>query len=267
MEREIHFFNDYHLGDMGYHIHFCNKLLLKYPNVKIINYTHQKYIDELKTHVYPQNQGKILFDTLDKKPSHAINCWIDRNRDYKNWLTTTFEMGIFDEFYVNFYKQLFGELGFVSPVETLDDFLFDHPFIKGFSDNVEFYDFLIINSNPFSGQWFFNFDEFETLVSRIKRAGYSVITTRKSNIPGVPCTLDNGYNLMQIASQAMKVKYVVGVHTSPWLYAFNKHSVENVEFFVCLQNQGITYSPDNVFNIKNGMDNVYKLLKLKGLAI
>lgn len=267
MSNELHFYNNYHLGDMGYHIHFCNKLILQYPDLMIYNYTKDDYIDELNHHIYPSNKDNILIKSLKDKPKNSQNCWINRNWEYEKWRKEIFHYGNFDFFYIDFYKHLFGELGFESPVNSIDDFLFDHSSIIDFSNDVDNYDFLLINSEPFSGQWFYSERDFDQLIHHIRNSGYTVITTKKSKVDGIPCTLDYDYSLLQIGSQAIKSKYVIGVHTSPWLYSLNKYSVDNVNLFICLQNQGVTYSLDNVFSVKADFNDVYKILKRKGIVL
>lgn len=223
----------------------------------------KEYLDEISKHIYPRNIGKIINLPLSEKTDNSLNCWINRNWEYESWKNSISSYSNFDTFYIDFYEKLFIDAGFQSPITTTQDFLFDHPVIDDFSEEVDEYDFLIINSVPFSGQWFYNEKLFDILIRRIKENGYSVITTKKTSISGVPCTMDLGYDLLQIGAQATKVNYVIGVHTSPWLFSLNKYSVNKVKCFICLQNQGLSYSMENVIPIKLNFNEIYtKLLNI-----
>ena len=264
---KLKFYNEYHLGDSGYHIHFCNKLCEYYDDVMITNYIREDLVGISNEFIEPVYKDRIVNKPLGEKPDDAINSWINRNNDYNIWISNIFTFDSFDIFYIEFYNRLFGECGYINPVNTVDKFLFDHTLITNPIKSITTkYDFIIINSIPMSGQWGYNESQFDTLISKLVDKGYSVITTKKSRT-GVDCTLDMGYTLMDIGVVSTNCKYVIGVHTAPWLYTLNKESINNIEFFICLQNQGVGYSFSNVFSVRSSFDEVYNILELKGINL
>ena len=268
---DLNFYNKYHLGDQIYHIHFCNKLLQKYPHLRISNYMYDEYKISSDLHVYPENKYRIKnigidnggFSYIDLK--NYNNCWINRKGIFDKWVSTPSSGYLeFDVFYIDFYIELLAELGLESPILNRDDFWFDNPEI---TKTDEHFDFLLINSVPMSGQWYDNNGQFDEISTKLIDSGYSVISTAKSRVPDVVCTLDRGYSLLDIAKVSTGVDHVIGIHTSPFLVTLNHLSVDTVKSFICLHRQGLTYSLENVHNIKSDYKEVYNILSSYGVKI
>lgn len=265
--KELHFYNQYHLGDQLMHIHFMNKLLSKNQDFKIYNYMSDAYIKEADLHRHPDFINKITNLSLKERKDGAENSWINRDRFHDKWIAGAGTHGFvdFDIFYSDFYNYLFDQIGIDGMSFTPEDSIIDHPAIMNGSENKHF-DFLIINSDTKSGQWFSNPGEWDTLINYLKGKGYKIVTTQKSKFNSVPSTLEDfNMNLLQLGRLAANCRFVVGNHTAPWLFALNKKSIEKIEFLICMQNKGLSYSYDKVYPVRHSIDEVYTILNNEGL--
>lgn len=257
--KTIKFYNEYHLGDNGYHLHFCNLLCDKYPDLHIINYMNPQYISEINQHIHPSHQTKIANLDIKNKPSDAINCWINYNGFHDNYITQKMKNGVvyYDELYIDFFNYMMANTDYKSPITTKEEFLFNHPTITNNQKNIPDYDGIIINSKCFSGQWNHSDVDFDRMISKLLDEGKNIILTKESPThKNLPTTWDYNCNLLDIGAIATKTKFVIGIHTSPILYTLNSNSYNN-NIFIIFHRQGISYSYDKVFNIPTIFDNVY----------
>lgn len=261
--KELHFYNEYHLGDQLMHIHFMNKFLKKNPDYKIYNYMNHGYIEESNLHRHPDIKDQIINLDLKKITAGSENSWINRERKHDKWIAGAGRDGFqdFDIFYADFYNYLFDKIGIKNVDFTKEDAMIDHPEIMEGKENRHF-DFLIINSDAKSGQWFSQPSAWNDLITYLKGKGYKIVTTQKSKFNSVPSTLEDfKLNLLQLGRLAANCRWVIGNHTAPWLFAFNKKSIEKLNFLICMQNKGLSYSSEKVFPVRHSMDEVYQILK------
>jgi hypothetical protein len=80
---------------------------------------------------------------------------------------------------------------------------------------------LIINAKPFSGQFDFETCDWLNLVTSLKNARKTVITTHPCGIQNVPATINLGYKVADIAKLSTQVKNIIAIDTGPVGSTFN----------------------------------------------
>jgi hypothetical protein len=226
-------------------------------------------IEEADIHRHPGTEENIINLPLDQRTTAAEDYWINRDMYHERWICNAgnFQYVDFDIFYVDFYKYLFGILGLPLPSWKKEDSLFDHPIITQGTKKTENlnFDFLIINSETRSGQWRNNPKDFDNLINALLTQGHTVVTSGPSDTKTHNTMYDYGMNLLELGNLSSKCKYVIGHHTAPWLFTFNKESIQNLEFLICLQNRGLSYSPDKVYPVRHNFDEIYQILNREKL--
>lgn len=259
--KTLKFYDENHLGDHAYHVHFCRKLLKEYDDINIINYIDEKYHSEINQHIADLD-GRIQIKRLQDRPSDAVNSWINSGNFFENFMANrkVLDYVYFDQLYLEFYNQLFGSLGFPKVVEVKEDVLFDNPLI--YNKTFDSYDFLIVNSDGFSGQWYNTTKEYDRFIGILKSNGYKMILTKKSEVhPDIETTWDYNCNLLDISGIANNSKFIFGTHTSPFISTLNVKSIKSAIAFINCHNRGLCYSYDNSYCVRNKFDDIYKILK------
>jgi hypothetical protein len=239
---KIEFYNELHLGDCLYQLLYCNKLAEANLNMEIIFYCQSKYFIELQ--LWNKFPSRIFLVPIENKTPTAINSWIGIN----NFHHATFAdyKYVFDKQYIDFFAYLSGLANIDNPIRVSSDMLFDNEEINM---PLEQYDYLIINSEPLSGQVPKNLLDYLNNELLYELNG-SIITTKK--IANFKCTLDSSYTLLDIAKLSVRAKYIIGVHTSPFLGCFNKFNIDKITKWYIFQNTGLTYSfNNNIISIKD----------------
>lgn len=225
---EIKAYNLYHLGDCVYSIIFFNKFLEKY-DAEITFNCNPSYHTELIALANP----KIKFGTQIE----GINCWIQADNFWGKFIQDK-DVVYYDEFYLQYYNFFQEKFGIDEPLfENLRDTMYDSDDLN--HRRYQDYDFLIINSVGFSGQFQYNSNDFEDLANSLKSRNFKIITTKK--IPGFECTLDKNMSLKDIGNLAIGCKNIISIHTAPFSTAINKKSIETVKKWVLLNDKNINY--------------------------
>lgn len=245
----MNFFNEWHLGDCLYTIHYFNKLIRKYSYLEIHFYCNSDYHKELQ--LWNRYRAQLFLHDISLKPENSINTWIGENDFYWKNLEPAFN-GMFDVFYIEYFKNLSSHIGLESPIVTPEDFLFDNEEILTQNVINEEFDVLIINSKPFSNQ--IDSDSIRNLNKfslNLIDSNYKAISTEKIN-DAIPSTIELEYSLLQLAKMSTQVDIIIGIHTAPMLVCFNKYNIDKVQQWILLQKQGLTYSFNSrIYNFRN----------------
>jgi hypothetical protein len=224
---------EYHLGDNLTHLQYLIKSSYLYPSVKFNHYLNPKYIKELQPCI--RDIKNIELFNIYKKPFFSKNAW----KNYKNFWVQRDKTDSFTDFYIKYFNSLSKRLGINNPVLSRSDFIFDNPPIVD-SKKYKRYDFLVVNSDPLSGQLKFIPDDLERLIIELSKK-YSVITTKK--IKGIDSTLDYNYNLNDIAIQSMYCQYHVMIATGPcWLVLNKANCMESNGIYILVEDEIIDFS-------------------------
>lgn len=218
----IHNFDNIaNLGDIIFNVHYFSKILSIHKDMEINYYINEKFIKEIEKHVYFERLNIL---SLNSKPKDSICSWFG-NKDF-NFIKTIKDMGNTPSYVkvnILFFDFISRLINIDNPIKEKKDLLMDNIGILKNNILSDKFDLLIINSVPMSGQYEFNNRDFINLINELmsKIPNIKIITTNKTGIDGVKCTLDYNLSLVEIGNLSLYCDYIVGVHTSPLIYTFN----------------------------------------------
>lgn len=250
---EIIFDNKAHLGDCLFQIHYLNKLIEKNNNAKTVLHCNSSYHNQLEDFII--HKDNILLKSLDNIPSNSIDTWITRQVPSKSEMLAKLNSdGLYDIFYVSFFKELSKIIGLESPINETKDMLLHNEDLLLENSLSGPLDFLFINSPPLSGQ-FRGYDEnkINKIIGQLKEKG-KIITTAPNKY-GLPCTRDFDLKLMQIGNLSIKCKNIIAINTAPIIACFNIFNINFFDNFLVLEN-AISYSYNRRIKNINNIDNI-----------
>jgi hypothetical protein len=234
--------NEWHLGDnMFCCIFFHNiKTYLEQNHIFIYHYCLFENIYQLQEfNSSPNIKILPLTDIPNDKKIH--NLWMGC-RDYPyNYYTMTDKADIF---LCKFFNVILKNM--CIPTE-LPQFTYDDPDLLLRCENINIktdnkyndIDILFINSQPLSGQFHYNNDEWNQVITLFSKK-YNIVTTRK--VEGIKCTLDDNLTIKDIAAISTKIKKIIAINTGPVVGLLNKYTLENVDNFYYFDNSKFEYS-------------------------
>ncbi len=229
------------------HLHFLRKLALgPGQHDEFIHAAHECYIPQLEEMVCDVPSIRLV--RIEDRVPESRNVW-------KNAGAGTPAGGFwerhalrhdFGSFHLDWFDHLAKEmLGCLSPIHKTSDLLFDFPAMLGTNERREGAklaqecDFLIVNSQPCSGQ-FLAFDDvhcMDGLIAEIA-ARHAVCCTAPTKVPNVPCTLDYGFTLADIGWLSRRCRHILGVATGPLWPTFNVWNRDTAQSRVVLIDNG-----------------------------
>lgn len=238
---KLTFYNQYHLGDCVFHLHFLQKLVpMLGTNVSIEFHVNPNYIPELRKHIIDIDTIKIV--PLAQVDGTAINSHINAFGNYGEIFAAA--DGDYAECYVQFFKQLCEKYNLPNPIRTKFDMLWDNPLSMGvrlpheFTGNI---DYFIINAPCYSGQFLYNPDNFSCLFEKFLKKSDRIVCTHPAGAYDIPSTLAHGLSLVDIARIATRSNRIIGIHTAPMIPCFNIWNIDKV-FSWSLFSERETYS-------------------------
>lgn len=247
--KKLKMHNLYHLGDNIYSLIFLNNII-EHNDISIEYSCRYNFLSELKQHNYKNINLSALTQI-----NNSIDTWIQANNFWAEYFLKQDENNdwyYYDEFYLKFYDDLAKRNSLKHTFNEIRDTLYYHPDLE--KRRYDDYDFLIVNSRGGSGQFKYVYDDFKTLVYKLKDKGFTLITTEK--IDNFDCTRDKNMNLKDIGNLSIGCKNVISVHTAPMTTALNIKSVDTVNKWILLNDKNISYKIidvdvyDNVKKIK-----------------
>lgn len=226
----FNFYNSKHLGDSVFLTHYLIKVCQNYSHLNFNLYLPMGHHSEIQSQINclkdSSNRIKILPLKNLKNLNHAINGWY-------GWAPLGNYGKVGKIFYLNerfdkFYEILSDKLSIKNPIPGKKCILMDNPAIQ---ENVDLEcDVLLINSKPFSGQYWYSKADFVEKAYEWKEQ-YSLVSTfpLKNLSNEIPCTLDYNLNLLQIGNISTKAKHIVSVATAPIIHCFNIWNIDKVQ--------------------------------------
>jgi hypothetical protein len=221
----IELYNGAHLGDCVYSIIILNKtaIFLEKDDIHINLYCNQQYLRQLQEFI---KSKRIILHPLEHK---GLEIWIG-NREFTN---NFFDVGgkiPYDEFYVRFANELYNKLNIPLIIDKIeyedDDLLVRYNRLPEKYKNV---DYLIINSQPMSGQVLYIPFNWSQMVRKLSQNN-KVVTTLKIN--GINCTLDEGLSIKDIAAISTNAKNIIAINTGPFAGCLNVYALNYVKKWV-----------------------------------
>ena len=225
--KELHFYNDYHLGDnvinciYFYHI----KEYLEKNNIQLYYYLNDQYINQVSEFVTSINIH--LSSNQYKKGFHL---WIGNGEIEKSWYRNTpffNNKKIYNKFLIEFFEEVSKK--FEIPFSMKQFGYYDIDLLTRYQNLNEKYkniDILIINSVPCSGQYNYDEESWSNYIQKINQK-YNIVTTKK--VENINCTLDDNLSIKDIAAISTNVKIVISINTGPITGLYNFYTLHNVK--------------------------------------
>lgn len=249
-------YSDVRLGDNLAHLHFLRGVARANPSVRFEHAAHLWYLPQMIEVVADlPNIGLRDLRSINRKK--AINSWKNRGRFWEQHPLRN-EYG---PFMLKWFEELASDMGVSSPFTKQEDLLFDYPAIK---DTVsEEFDFLIVNSEPMSGQWqSMDLADLDQLAIDLSER-HRVITTRPVR-PFITCTQRTNVSITGIGGISRFCRYIIMVSTGASWATFNVWNRNSVEMrIIFLEHESILLTP-NTTNT-NSVSVAREMLREKGL--
>jgi hypothetical protein len=236
----IHFHGNHHLGDtmISFIVLYNIKEFFENNNKTVYFYMRNENIEQMKD--FKPIKEMQIFDISDR-PSNSIELW-DCN-DYlfepngkKNQQSKMYSGLSQNRYYLNYFNIRLKHLNI--PV-TINRFCYEDEDLfyryENLNEKYKNIDILIINSDPLSGQYEYNFDNWNRGIQFLNQK-YKIVTTKKVN-ENVLCTRDDNLKIKDIASISTKVKVVIAINTGPLIVLLNKFTLMSVKKFYIFDNR------------------------------
>ena len=253
----INIYNDWHLGDCLFvivYLYNCKQYIID-NNIKINFYVNKDYINQLNEFKFSENIN--LYD-ITLKPNDSINTWIAAdNYEYNdNSINYKGNDPPFNDFLAKFYSNVGKQFN----LPSIDNFLYiEEDLLMRYEKLDEKYkniDILIINSEPKSGQYNYNKDEWDKFIYELS-SKYKIVTSNK--VENILCSCDNKLSIKDIAAISTNVDYIIAISTGPIIPLFNKYTLERVKQWYILDNKRKYSYPNSITLTElNDIKNIFK---------
>ena len=239
--KELHFYNDWHLGDNVFNcIYFHHiKVYLEENNIQLFYYLQDQYINQISEFVPSKNIH--LCSIQEKKGFHL---WIGNNEIEKSYFKYPLvnNKKIFDKLLPDFFEEVSKKFEIPFTIKKFGycdiDLLIRYQNLNEKYKNI---DILFINSIPFSGQIDYNEETWSNYIQRINQK-YKIVTTKK--VENINCTLDDNLSIKDIAAISTNVKVVIAINTGPMSGLINYYTLNNVKKFYIFDRH-VSYNYEN----------------------
>jgi hypothetical protein len=239
-----HIHNSYHLGDnvFNFILFYQIKNYIEENNITIFYYAKKDYLPQLKQFICSKN---IILSSIETKPYTSIELWINNGffeyRHDKQVVPINYNL-----YYKNFLNQVLRK--FYIPLKVEKFFYHDYDLIQRFeniSDKYKNFDILILNSQPFSGQYNYNKGEWDNYIINLKKNSFKILTTTK--VQDIICTSDDKLTIKDIASLSTKAKVIIAINSGVVPGLLNIYTLQNVKHFYIFDKKSF-YSYPNFEN-------------------
>lgn len=236
--KKIYLYNGYHLGD---HIIDC-----------VIFYNIKDYIETNDIHIFysvkPEYRNEIR-EFICSDNIHLNEYYIER--DHQTWVgnpriksnvhsysqnndkdTNMFINNklCWDKVAIYYFKDFLNILSIPLEIERFS--YKDTELINIYNNFLPTYykdvDIVINNCFPMSGQIDYDVNLWDEYITNLaKTTQFKIVTTKKVN--GVMCTLDNNFNVKQIAAISTHSKIIIAINSGPIIGMLNDYTLNNVK--------------------------------------
>ncbi len=242
---------DFHLGDNLAHLHFLRGLAKKYPFEDFTHAVHLCHVAQLADAISDLKNISLIPITCQMPGS--IDAWKNAGGFWESHPLKN----DYSAFYLNWFEHLAMRMGLDSPFCNREDLLFDYPAIqtRPMFPSQDRWDFLVVNSQPCSGQFMECRGDTKSLDGIIGSlaANYSVITTQPSS-GGVPCTQDHHLTISQIGNLSLRCSHIVMISTGPSWPTFNIWNKDTVKFRLILSDNELLNLSHNTVQVRSTSD-------------
>ncbi len=221
MERMIHIYNEYHLGDGLFMMNYLHQIAqhLIDNNIHITYYCNSAYKIQLEEFVQ-SCEGHVTIAPLAQKPATAIDVWMKHS--FQHFNTYPFN---------DFLLQHTNRIAKILNLPRISSFYYTDPDLAAryerLPDSCKTVDILFVNAVPQSGQYRYNKAEWDIFAHTLKNAGYKIVST--SFIKGIESTIQHSLTVKDIAAISTHAKYIIGVNSGPIAPCLNAVTMASVK--------------------------------------
>ena len=234
--RVYYLHNIYGLGDSVFNMIFINLIEERIiaDNILFCYFTKNEYIQQLTQFIKPRLVNHVKLFSLDQIPAHSIELWINNS-----YFVYTFDCSLisshfsvdYNDFYLNYFKHVLQILTINANIQSImysdNDLLVRANAIPPEYKPV---DVLILNSQPFSGQYNYNKCIWDKYIQHLNsNSSLKIVTTTK--VEGVLCTFDQNMTIKDIAALSTQSKVVIAINSGVFPGLLNVHTMESVKQF------------------------------------
>lgn len=215
-------YENHNLGDQLIFLHLLRALAKANPDRTFWHFTHASHCEQLAAVVEDlRNIELFSFESEQWRENEriAMNVW-KNHADI--WVDSPYRWD-WSKFALRHHRIIAGRLGLRSPFIIREHLLFDYPALN--PNNVGgtyFYDFLVINSEPCSGQFGpmkeHNTGYLNQLIQKLAK-NHTVLTTNP--VFGVECTRDTKKSITDIGRMSLMCRHHLCVATGPFWSTMN----------------------------------------------
>ena len=239
----LHFHNSYHLGDNVFNLilFYMIKDIILINNIKIFYYAKKDYLPQLKEFISCKN---IFLSSLNYKPKDSIELWInnpifDYNYDTVINIKNPY---CFNEFYKKFFTIVLNK--FNIKLKLLKFYYKDTDLLTRYNnipDKYKKFDILILNSQPGSGQYNYNKNEWDEYILLLN-SKFNILTTTK--VCNLLSTTDDNLTIKDIASLSTKAKVIIAINSGVVPGLLNYYTLTNIKHFYTFDNNNYYSYPN-----------------------
>ena len=117
--RTIKFYNQYHLGDCIYHIHYLINCLKINDDIEFIFYINPDYINELNQHL-GKYKDKIKLMNIQLANKDSYNSWIQYENRFGDYMNNNNNSKM-NDFYSIFFDLISNDLNIENPIKIISN--------------------------------------------------------------------------------------------------------------------------------------------------
>lgn len=226
-------YNDWHLGDNVFNIHYLNKIsnYLEKNNIHILYFLKSEYIIQVSQFIKSNNIHLIKSPFYTQK--NSIHLWVGNKELLFNIHTCNLSTTSYNDFLKIFYNSIFNKI-FNDTLFTIQDIAYtDNDLLDRYENLPDKYknvDILIVNSMPMSGQLTYIDSDWHNIIDSFSQKYKTVITKRINKITNTNsiCTLDDNLSIKDIGALSTKVKIIIAVNTGVVTALLNTYTLNNI---------------------------------------
>jgi len=217
--------NKFHLGDSMISLHLLRALAKRNEGIVLNFFTNACNIPQLAAMVEDVANIQLHdFETALWKGHRAESC--DMWKNHADFWVKSANRWNWSAFHLEHAAWTTHRLGLgESPFTIREHLLFDYPALETAAISDEKYAFLLVNSEPHSGQFApmakHGSGYLNSFIRQLAK-DHSVITTEK--VDDLPCTRDCGYLLTQIGALSTRCAHHIMIATGPMWPTLNTHN-------------------------------------------
>lgn len=209
-------YEDHNLGDQLVFLHLLRALAKANPSHSFWHFTHAHHCEQLAAVVQDiANIELFSFNSEQWQGSQraALNVW----KNFEGYWERSKHRWDWSAFTLDHHRHVARWMGLRSPFSIREDLLFDYPALNPNGvGGTYFYDFLVINSEPCSGQFGpmkqHGSGYMDDFIKRLARK-HVIITTNP--VFGTECTRDNRSTVTDIGRLSLLCRHHIMVATGP----------------------------------------------------